>query len=284
MHRYTSAVLADIHYTYGWANGNSNAVQRIYQETYPQRQCPANDTFRAIHRRLAETGSFLPLTRGKKGMSEHLTLKNGCSTWSHRIQEFQQDKSLHRWGFLIRVCGEFFVTIFSIRIMCSDCRPSYQLITLTCNVLWMVLSALLHLPFSSVYSLQMRQSSHGMQLWTSTPVGRCKSTCYNPVVKSTVLVERLGTIGNYLIGPVFLPPRLNVPNYRNFLENELPPLLEDILLYTRQQLGFMHDGAQPTLALLLGNFLTNIGRWIGRGGPTAWSPRSPDLNLLDFFV
>jgi hypothetical protein len=25
------------------------------------------------------------------------------------------------------------------------------------------------------------------------------------------------------------------------------------------------------------------GRWIGRGGPIAWLPRSPDLNPLDFF-
>jgi hypothetical protein len=26
------------------------------------------------------------------------------------------------------------------------------------------------------------------------------------------------------------------------------------------------------------------GRWIGRGGPIAWPPRSPDLNLLDFYL
>jgi hypothetical protein len=25
-------------------------------------------------------------------------------------------------------------------------------------------------------------------------------------------------------------------------------------------------------------------RWIGRGGPTAWPPRSPDLNPLDFYL
>jgi hypothetical protein len=26
------------------------------------------------------------------------------------------------------------------------------------------------------------------------------------------------------------------------------------------------------------------GRWIGRGGPVAWPPRSSDLNPLDFFL
>ena len=28
---------------------------------------------------------------------------------------------------------------------------------------------------------------------------------------------------------------------------------------------------------------TFSGRWFGRGGPTAWPPRSPDLTPLDFF-
>ena len=26
------------------------------------------------------------------------------------------------------------------------------------------------------------------------------------------------------------------------------------------------------------------GRWVGRGGPTAWPPRSLDLTPLDFFA
>jgi len=26
------------------------------------------------------------------------------------------------------------------------------------------------------------------------------------------------------------------------------------------------------------------GRWVGRGGPTAWPPRSPNLTPLDFFA
>jgi hypothetical protein len=26
------------------------------------------------------------------------------------------------------------------------------------------------------------------------------------------------------------------------------------------------------------------GRWIGRGGPIAWPPHSPDVNTLDFFL
>ena len=29
---------------------------------------------------------------------------------------------------------------------------------------------------------------------------------------------------------------------------------------------------------------TYPGHWIGRGGPVAWPPRSPDLTPLDFFL
>ena len=36
----------------------------------------------------------------------------------------------------------------------------------------------------------------------------------------------------------------------------------------------------------VGTFLdeTFPGRWVGRGGPTAWPPRSPGLTPLDFFA
>jgi hypothetical protein len=53
----------------------------------------------------------------------------------------------------------------------------------------------------------------------------------------------VGIKGNYLIGPVFLPPRPNGRSYMHFLERELPALLEDIPLETRHQMWFMHDGA-----------------------------------------
>jgi hypothetical protein len=42
---------------------------------------------------------------------------------------------------------------------------------------------------------------------------------------------------------------------------------------------YMHHRA---LAHALNN--TYHDRWIGRGGPTAWPPRSTDLNPLDFYL
>ena len=48
---------------------------------------------------------------------------------------------------------------------------------------------------------------------------------------------------------------------------------------------FQQDGAPPYFALHVRDHLNECfpQKWIGRGGPTAWSPRSPDLTPLDFF-
>jgi hypothetical protein len=49
----------------------------------------------------------------------------------------------------------------------------------------------------------------------------------------------------------------------------------------------MHDGAPARFSRAVRDVLSNTyhDQWTGRGGPTAWPPRStPDLNPLDFYV
>ena len=47
-----------------------------------------------------------------------------------------------------------------------------------------------------------------------------------------------------------------------------------------------HDGAPPHVSVDVRNHLNAVytGRWIGRGGPIPWPTRSPDLNLIDYFL
>lgn len=94
------------------------------------------------------------------------------------------------------------------------------------------------------------------------------------------------TFSSFQIGPYFLPPRLNGNIYANFLENELPVLLEDLPLLMREDMIFQHDGApahssRRACAVLNARF---PDKWMGRGGPIIWPARSPDLNVLDYFV
>jgi hypothetical protein len=48
----------------------------------------------------------------------------------------------------------------------------------------------------------------------------------------------------------------------------------------------MHDGAVTHFSRAVRDVLNNTYRdgWIGRGGPTAWPPSSPDLNPLNVYL
>jgi len=53
-----------------------------------------------------------------------------------------------------------------------------------------------------------------------------------------------------------------------------------------KRFGFQHDGAPAHYTLDIRQHLNRTygSKWIGRGGSTAWPPRSPDLTPLEFFL
>ncbi|KAJ4442624.1 hypothetical protein ANN_04213 [Periplaneta americana] len=51
---YSNQELAEIHFMYGKADGNAALARRLYQERYPQRQCPDRKTFARLHYRYHE--------------------------------------------------------------------------------------------------------------------------------------------------------------------------------------------------------------------------------------
>ena len=95
-----------------------------------------------------------------------------------------------------------------------------------------------------------------------------------------------GLLGNRLIGPFVFDSNLTGNTYEAFLRNELPGLLEDIPLITRSQMYFQHDGAPPHHTRHVREYLNEFfpNRWLDRGGPVAWAPRSPDLTPLDYYL
>jgi hypothetical protein len=70
------------------------------------------------------------------------------------------------------------------------------------------------------------------------------------------------------------------------LEKNTPDFLADVPLIIRQELHIMHDGAPAHFNLIARRYLNQKlpGWWIGRGGPIAWPPRSPDLTPLEFYL
>ncbi|PSN39385.1 hypothetical protein C0J52_26129, partial [Blattella germanica] len=90
----------------------------------------------------------------------------------------------------------------------------------------------------------------------------------------------LGMHKNGVIGPLFfLEPTVTGLTYLDMLQNFAIPLFPP-------GLTFQQDGAPPHIHRNVKTFLdvTFQRNWIGRGGPIAWSLRSPDLTPLDFFA
>jgi len=54
-----------------------------------------------------------------------------------------------------------------------------------------------------------------------------------------------GVIGDQLIGPYIFPQHLTGNIYTNFLQDELPALLENVPLQARRQMYYQHDRVPP---------------------------------------
>jgi len=93
-------------------------------------------------------------------------------------------------------------------------------------------------------------------------------------------------LDDQLTGPFILEGGLAGEAYFQFLQEELPRLLEDVPLNKRGRMYFLHDGATPHFSREVRNFLNYRfpGRWIERGGPHNWPARSTDLSPLDYCV
>ncbi|GFX35814.1 uncharacterized protein TNCV_746071 [Trichonephila clavipes] len=96
-----------------------------------------------------------------------------------------------------------------------------------------------------------------------------------------------GILGHHLIGPYILPDRLTGPRYIIFLEQVLPELLDSahVTAATRTSMWLQQDGDPGNFSISVQNHLEETcgERWIGRGGPEHWPPRSPHLSCLDYF-
>jgi hypothetical protein len=88
-----------------------------------------------------------------------------------------------------------------------------------------------------------------------------------------------------IIGPFFFDElTVDQHNYLDMLQTFFYPILQKKKLTGRTI--FQQDGASAHFAKSVRSWLDVkfSDRWIGRGGPISWAPRSPDLSPLDFFL
>jgi hypothetical protein len=67
MARFTNAEYADVHFVYGFCDGNARAASTEYQCRYPDQTQPNRHVFVTVHCSLRKTGAFMPPTHVRHG-------------------------------------------------------------------------------------------------------------------------------------------------------------------------------------------------------------------------
>lgn len=294
MANYSNLEMSQMHFIYGLANGNALEAMRIYHERYPNRVCPDSRTFTNIHRRLSEYGSFKHNT--SEGRPRTVRTPEVEEAVLHAVEE-NPATSTRKIGRELNICYKIVWEILRESLLFPyhvqrvqallprDFQPRMQF----CRWYLQKLAEDPHFDAKILFTDEANFSRnaiinfHNNHNWAQENPHAVTATHFQEQFSLNVWI---GIIGDHLIGPFFLPGRLNGNFYCNFLQNDLPLLLENIPLQLRQQMWYMHDGAPAHFSILAREHLNRAypNRWIGRGGPQFWPPRSPELNSLDFYL
>lgn len=293
--RYSFREQADIIFMYGRANGNGREAVRLYQMAFPERRQPNHQTFVAVYRRVAETGTVAPQT-GDRGRPRVVRTPNLEEDILHCVED---DPGISTRQLAVaagtshstawRVLHEQLLYPYHMQrvqgLSPADFPPRENF----CR--WFLAQIANPLFVSSVlftdeatFGRDGITNFHNDHVWADRNPRAAFQARHQQQFRINVWA---GIVGDCLVGPYFLPARLTGAIYRDFIQNTLPELLhEDVPLNIRQNMWFMHDGAPAHFSRLVRDTLTAVyhDRWIGRGGPVKWPARSPDLNPLDFYL
>lgn len=294
MHRFSNEEMADMHLTYGEARGNAREAARIYEDRFPGRIVPDPRTFTAIHQRLRETGSFVVARPNAGRPREHVEEEEQILQYfdehpnascrsaaavlgipNHvRVWTALNDNNRHPFRFQ-KVQA----------LIPNDYQPRIQFSNWYLDQLRHARNFSSKILFTdeAQFTREGIFNSHNMHCWAEVNPHVTRERGYQHRFSVNVWA---GILGNRLIGPHIFPGPLNGDMYTAFLQFTLPQLLENVPNNVRRTLWFQQDGAAPHFSLAARAILDERypNRWIGRGGPVAWPPRSPDLTPMDFFL
>jgi hypothetical protein len=124
---YSAQEMADMHFTYGCANGNSQEARCFYTEHYPQHRIPSHKWFTTFHQRLSKYGSFASRASDRRRPRSVQTPEMEV----HILRKVEEDPGTSVWriaaaeGISVplvgRILHHFTHTTF------SECKPSLLL-------------------------------------------------------------------------------------------------------------------------------------------------------------
>lgn len=279
---------AEMHFVYGFCDGNALAAQREYRNRYPERITPSTQVFTRLHQRLIETGTVEKKKReeGKRypvEAEEHvvhtveenpeistrqLASESGMSQW--KVRDILKENKYHPYHFMTVQAlqqGDYEARQYFCRWLLMNDIEQYQFFK---KILW---TDEAHFTREGVFN------SHNSHLWV---IENPRATREKYFQRRFSINVWAGVIGDQFLGPHIFETNLNGEMYLDFLQHNLPQQLDEIEEQRRRELIFQQDGAPPHFTADVRQWLTeNYPTWIGRGGVVAWPPRSPDLNPLN---
>lgn len=282
---------AEMHFVYGFCNGNALAAQREYRDRYPQRTVPSTQVFTRLHQRLIDTGRVEKKKReeGKRypveaevqvlhaveenpgSSTRQIASESGMSQW--KVRDILKENKFHPYHFITVQAlenGDFEARQNFCRWLLMRDIEEYHFLR---KILW---TDEAHFTREGVFN------SHNSHLWKMANPRATREKSFQRRFSINVWA---GVIGDQFLGPHIFAGNLNGEMYLDFLQHNLPQLLDGIDTERREELIFQQDGAPPHYNADVRQWLTeNYPTWIGRGGVVAWPARSPDLNPMDFFV
>uniref|UniRef100_A0A1B6L5Q6 DUF4817 domain-containing protein n=1 Tax=Graphocephala atropunctata TaxID=36148 RepID=A0A1B6L5Q6_9HEMI len=280
---------------YGLANNNRELARRLYAEHFPNRRLPSEMMFVTVDDRLRQHGSFgIPSGgRGNQRTARTIDVEDEVL----RAVEEDPTTSTRRLASAVRISHSSVWRILNnqllypyhvqrVQALSEHDYPNRQRfceeIRGKCARNPDFLTSVLFTDKAG-FNRNGIMNFHNTHHWADENPYVIKQSRFKNTFSLNVWV---GIIRDSLIGPVFLPPRPNGLNYFHFLQNDLWEVMEDVPLRVRDRMWFMHDGAPPHFSIVVRAYLNERFRnkWMGRGGPTVWPARSPDLNPIDFFV
>lgn len=288
---FTTAEYADMVFIYGLCDGNATAAALEYQRRYPDRRIPNPKTISGTFLTLRETGS-LPSTNTR--LREH-AVRHDVAIAENIINAVHRSPGVSTR----RLSQRFEVTQSMVwrTLKNNNLYPYHKQNVHTllpqdaplrlefCR--WLNRNRRLYRRILFTDEAQFTRDGvnnfKNEHIWAEENPHQTVETNSQHRFSANVWC---GVINNKLVGPFILPERLNSEVYLRFLQEELPNLLEDVPLALRRGMYFQHDGAPPHFSLAVRAHLDFYfpERWIGRGGPHSWPPRSPDLTPVDYCI
>lgn len=124
---------------------------------------------------------------------------------------------------------------------------------------------------------------HNLYTWADE---NPNATCTNSSQRKVTLYVWVDIVGDYLFSKVHLPEKFYDFIYLIFLQEGSADMLNNVPMPIRRHFRFQRDRSAARFSRQFRTHLQSIfpRRWIDRGTPIAWLPRSPDLSSTGFLL